>query len=44
MHFCTATVGEVFYEVVQGGYNGYGAANAPVRLAAQRLGGARLYA
>ena len=36
MHFYTATVGEVFFEVVQrnGGYDGYGAANAPVRLAA----------
>jgi 3-dehydroshikimate dehydratase len=38
VHFYTATVGEVFFEVVQrhGGYDGYGAANAPVRLAAQR--------
>lgn len=38
MHFYTATVGEVFFEVVQrhGGYDGYGAGNAPVRLAAQR--------
>ena len=46
MHFYTATVGEVFFEVVQrnGGYDGYGAANAPVRLAAQRASGARLYA
>ncbi|MDX3697036.1 TIM barrel protein [Streptomyces europaeiscabiei] len=37
-HFYTATVGRVFFEVVQrtGGYAGYGAANAPVRLAAQR--------
>ena len=37
VHFYTATVGEVFFEVVQriGGYDGYGAANAPVRLAAQ---------
>jgi 4-hydroxyphenylpyruvate dioxygenase len=38
VHFYTATVGEVFFEVVQrrGGYDGYGAANAPIRLAAQR--------
>ncbi|MFF5366699.1 bifunctional sugar phosphate isomerase/epimerase/4-hydroxyphenylpyruvate dioxygenase family protein [Streptomyces sp. NPDC013187] len=38
-HHCyTATVGRVFFEIVQrtGGYRGYGAANAPVRLAAQR--------
>ncbi|MFI1035822.1 hypothetical protein ACWD4O_12095 [Streptomyces sp. NPDC002623] len=37
-HFYTATVGRIFFEVVQrtGGYGGYGAANAPVRLAAQR--------
>jgi 4-hydroxyphenylpyruvate dioxygenase len=46
VHFYTATVGEVFFEVVQrrGGYDGYGAANAPVRLAAQHASGARLYA
>ena len=46
VHFYTATVGEVFFEVVQrnGGYDGYGAANAPVRLAAQRASEARLYA
>ena len=32
VHFYTATVGAVFFEVVQrsGGYDGYGAANAPV--------------
>ncbi len=38
-HFYTATVGEVFFEVVErrGGYDGYGAANASVRLAAQHL-------
>ena len=38
-HFYTETVGGVFFEVVQrgGGYDGYGAANAPVRLAAQHL-------
>ncbi|GAB6899148.1 bifunctional sugar phosphate isomerase/epimerase/4-hydroxyphenylpyruvate dioxygenase family protein [Kineosporia succinea] len=37
IHFYTATVGSVFFEVLQriGGYDGYGAANAPVRLAAQ---------
>ncbi|MGK5554436.1 bifunctional sugar phosphate isomerase/epimerase/4-hydroxyphenylpyruvate dioxygenase family protein [Actinomadura kijaniata] len=37
LHFYTATTGRVFFEVVQrlGGYQGYGAANAPVRLAAQ---------
>ena len=36
-HFYTETVGGVFFEVVQrrGGYDGYGAANAPVRLSAQ---------
>jgi len=38
-HFYTETVGGVFLEVVQrsGGYEGYGAANAPVRLAAQHV-------
>ncbi|GLZ15832.1 4-hydroxyphenylpyruvate dioxygenase [Actinomadura sp. NBRC 104425] len=37
LHFYTATTGRVFFEVVQriGGYRGYGAPNAPVRLAAQ---------
>ncbi|WP_141585199.1 bifunctional sugar phosphate isomerase/epimerase/4-hydroxyphenylpyruvate dioxygenase family protein [Actinomadura sp. WMMA1423] len=37
LHFYTATIGRVFFEIVQrlGGYRGYGAANAPVRLAAQ---------
>jgi 4-hydroxyphenylpyruvate dioxygenase len=36
-HCYTRTVGRVFLELVQrdGGYRGYGAANAPVRLAAQ---------
>lgn len=36
-HCCTGTVGRVFFELVQrdGGYRGYGARNAPVRLAAQ---------
>ena len=39
-HFYTRTIGSVFFEVVQrtGGYDGYGAANAPVRLAAQHTG------
>ncbi|OAH15922.1 bifunctional sugar phosphate isomerase/epimerase/4-hydroxyphenylpyruvate dioxygenase family protein [Streptomyces jeddahensis] len=42
-HCYTETVGRVFFELVQrdGGYRGYGAQNAPVRLAAQhalRLG------
>lgn len=37
LHFYTATLGEVFVEVVErrGGYRGFGAPNAPVRLAAQ---------
>ena len=37
-HLYTATVDRVFFELVQrtGGYDGYGAANAPIRLAAQR--------
>ncbi|MFC9241690.1 bifunctional sugar phosphate isomerase/epimerase/4-hydroxyphenylpyruvate dioxygenase family protein [Streptomyces decoyicus] len=36
-HCYTATLGRVFFEIVQrtGGYRGYGARNAPVRLAAQ---------
>lgn len=36
-HCYTWTVGRVFFELVQrdGGYRGYGASNAPVRLAAQ---------
>ena len=38
VHFYTATVGEVFLEFVErrDGYDGYGAQNAPIRLAAQR--------
>ena len=38
IHFYTPTIGDVFLEFVErrGGYDGYGAANAPVRLAAQR--------
>jgi 4-hydroxyphenylpyruvate dioxygenase len=37
LHFYTVTSGRVFVEVVQrlGGYRGYGAINAPIRLAAQ---------
>lgn len=40
-HCYTRTVGRVFFELVQrdGGYRGYGAQNAPVRLAAQHLTG-----
>lgn len=39
LHCYTATVGRVFFELVQrtGGYRGYGARNAAVRLAAQHL-------
>jgi 4-hydroxyphenylpyruvate dioxygenase len=42
-HFYTRTIGSIFFEVVQrrGGYDGYGAANAPVRLAAQHAGDPR---
>jgi 4-hydroxyphenylpyruvate dioxygenase len=38
IHFYTRTIGDVFFEVVErrGGYDGYGGANAPIRLAAQR--------
>jgi 4-hydroxyphenylpyruvate dioxygenase len=37
LHFYTRTVGSVFFEVVdrRSGYDGYGAPNAPVRIAAQ---------
>jgi 4-hydroxyphenylpyruvate dioxygenase len=37
VHFYTATLGSVFFEVVErrNGYDGYGAPNAPVRLSAQ---------
>jgi 4-hydroxyphenylpyruvate dioxygenase len=37
LHFYTPTVGGVFFEIVErrGGYDGYGAGNAPVRLASQ---------
>jgi 4-hydroxyphenylpyruvate dioxygenase len=43
IHFYTQTIGGVFFEVVQRGegYEGYGAPNAPVRLAAQHLHDAR---
>ena len=36
-HFYTATIGGIFFEVVQrrGAYDGYGATDAGVRLAAQ---------
>ncbi|MEV4159112.1 sugar phosphate isomerase/epimerase and 4-hydroxyphenylpyruvate domain-containing protein [Nonomuraea dietziae] len=39
LHLYTVTVGRVFFEIVQriGGYRGYGAVNAPVRLAVQHL-------
>ncbi|MCS0500323.1 sugar phosphate isomerase/epimerase and 4-hydroxyphenylpyruvate domain-containing protein [Protaetiibacter mangrovi] len=38
VHFYTPTIGGVFLEFVErrGGYEGYGALNAPIRLAAQR--------
>ncbi|BAS15317.1 xylose isomerase domain protein TIM barrel [Arthrobacter sp. Hiyo8] len=37
LHFYTATVGSVFFEMVErrGNYDGYGAPNAPVRHAVQ---------
>ncbi|GAA3836517.1 sugar phosphate isomerase/epimerase and 4-hydroxyphenylpyruvate domain-containing protein [Sphaerisporangium flaviroseum] len=37
LHLYTVTIGRIFFEVVQriGGYRGYGAQNAPIRLAAQ---------
>ncbi|WP_336204121.1 bifunctional sugar phosphate isomerase/epimerase/4-hydroxyphenylpyruvate dioxygenase family protein [Nonomuraea sp. LPB2021202275-12-8] len=37
LHLYTVTVGRVFFELVQriGGYEGYGAVNAPIRLAVQ---------
>lgn len=37
LHFYTGTLGSAFFEVLErrGGYAGFGAANAPVRLAAQ---------
>lgn len=39
LHFYTPTIGDrLFFEVVErrGSYDGYGAANAPVRMTAQR--------
>lgn len=38
IHFYTPTIGDIFFEIVErrGDYDGYGAASAPVRLAAQR--------
>ncbi|WP_110588021.1 bifunctional sugar phosphate isomerase/epimerase/4-hydroxyphenylpyruvate dioxygenase family protein [Microbacterium suaedae] len=38
VHFYTPTIGGLFLEIVErrGGYDGYGAPNAPVRLSAQR--------
>ncbi len=43
VHFYTPVIGEIFIEIVErrGGYDGYGAASAPVRLAAQREHGKR---
>ena len=37
LHFYTETIGNMFFEVVErrDGYDGYGAPNAPIRLAAQ---------
>ncbi|QIM17762.1 sugar phosphate isomerase/epimerase and 4-hydroxyphenylpyruvate domain-containing protein [Leucobacter coleopterorum] len=41
IHFYTPMIGDVFFEIVErvGDYDGYGAANAPVRLAVQRSDG-----
>lgn len=41
LHVYTETVGGVFFELVErrGGYDGYGAPNAPIRLAAQHAAG-----
>ena len=43
IHFYTPIIGDVFFEIVErrGAYDGYGAASAPVRLAAQRSNGQR---
>ncbi|MET7329675.1 TIM barrel protein [Nonomuraea sp. NPDC005650] len=40
LHLYTVTVGRVFFEIVQrtGGYQGYGAGNAPIRLSVQHAG------
>ena len=39
LHFYTAMAGSVFFEVLErrDGYDGYGASNSPIRLAAQRV-------
>ncbi|MEV0618350.1 TIM barrel protein [Nonomuraea sp. NPDC050404] len=41
LHVYTVTAGRVFFEIVQriGGYQGYGAGNAPIRLAVQHAAG-----
>ncbi|GAA3002200.1 sugar phosphate isomerase/epimerase and 4-hydroxyphenylpyruvate domain-containing protein [Streptosporangium longisporum] len=41
LHLYTVTLGRVFFEIVQriGGYRGYGAVNAPIRLAVQHADG-----
>jgi 4-hydroxyphenylpyruvate dioxygenase len=38
LHFYSALEGRLFFEVLErrGGYDGYGAVNSPVRMAAQR--------
>ena len=38
LHFYSALIGSVFFEVLErrGGYDGYGASNSPIRMAAQR--------
>ena len=44
LHLYTATIGDrLFFEVLErrGDYDGYGAANSPVRMAAQRFGPGR---
>ncbi|MEU6720286.1 TIM barrel protein [Nonomuraea sp. NPDC046802] len=40
LHLYTVTIGRVFFEIVQriGDYQGYGAVNAPIRLAVQHAG------
>ncbi|BDV30589.1 4-hydroxyphenylpyruvate dioxygenase [Microbacterium terricola] len=41
LHFYTRTVGQIFWEFVErrGGYDGFGAGNAPIRLTAQNADG-----
>lgn len=43
LQFYTRTVGQIFWEFVErrGGYDGYGAGNAPIRLTAQDAGAGR---